>query len=141
MVTGGGGPECQAVLDEQAVEAAPGLVIEAVRVRADINAQPSGVLISARVAGKANQIRISEQADFKAAPWQQLSDAVPFELSEGAGLKQLYVQVRRASEVQGASIEVQSAVKRVGYRRRGVRAMSSPPPLASSVRRRTSPSF
>lgn len=117
LATGGGGPECDAALDEQAAEAAPALVIEAVRVRADNNAQPSGVLVSARVAGKANQIRISEQADFRSAAWQTLGDAVPFELSDGAGLKQLYVQVRRASEVQGASIEVQSPVKRVAYRR------------------------
>jgi hypothetical protein len=116
LATGGGGPECDAPLAEKAAEAAPPLVIEAVRVRADMNAQPAGVLVSARVAGKANQIRVSEQADFAAASWQSLSDAVPFELSEGKGLKQIYVQVRRASEVQGASIEVKSPVKKVSYR-------------------------
>lgn len=116
LATGGGGPQCDAPQSGPAVETASGLLIEAVRVQPDANTQPSGVLVSARVNGKANQIRISEKADFAGAAWQPYGKSVPFTLSEGKGLKRLYVQVRRASEVQGASIEVQSPVKQAGFR-------------------------
>lgn len=116
LVTGGGGAVCDAPLAASG-ESAPSLTVDAVRIRADINAQvPAGVLVSARVSGPANQIRISEQADFKGAQWQPYAPSVPFTLSAGSGLKQLYVQVRRVSEVQGASIEVISPAKEVRYR-------------------------
>lgn len=116
MVTGGGGPVCDAPLSRSSDTEASSLTIDAVRIRKDVNAGAAGVLVSARVSGQVNQIRISETADFKGAAWQHYEAAVPFDLSSGKGLKRLYVQVRRASEVQGASIEVQSSVRKVDYR-------------------------
>ncbi len=116
LVTGGGGPVCNAPL-AVSDEAGAGLTVEAVGVRPDINAQASGgVLVAARVSGSANQIRISEQADFKDAGWRPYKPSIPFTLSAGKGVKQLYVQVRRVSEVQGATIEVVSPVKKIRYR-------------------------
>ena len=116
LATGGGGPVCDAPSGASA-ESAASLTVDAVRVRSDINAQaPNGVLVSARVSGPANQIRISEQADFKGAGWLSYEPSVPVTLSAGKGVKQLYIQVRRVSEVQGASIEVVSPVKTVQYR-------------------------
>jgi hypothetical protein len=116
LTTGGGGPVCDAPLGASA-ESAASLTVDAVRVRTDINAQaPDSVLVSARVSGPANQIRISEQADFKGAGWLSYEPSVPFTLSAGKGVKQLYIQVRRVSEVQGASIEVVSPVKTIQYR-------------------------
>lgn len=116
LTTGGGGPVCDAPRAVSAGSAAS-LTVDAVRVRADINAPaPTGVLVSARVSGPANQIRISEQADFEGAGWQPYKPSVAFVLSAGRGGKQLYVQVRRVSQAQGASIEVVSPVKKVPYR-------------------------
>lgn len=116
LATGGGGPVCDAPLAVSA-ESAAGLSIDTVRIRADINARtPGGVLVSVRASGPANQIRISEQTDFKGADWQAYESSIPFTLSAGKGVKQLYVQVRRVSEAEGASIEVVSPVKNVRYR-------------------------
>jgi hypothetical protein len=90
-----------------------------VRVRPDINASGgTGVLVSARGSGPVNQIRISEHPDFKGSDWQPYKAEVPVTLSAGKGVKQLYVQIRRVAQVQGASIEVVSPVKAVSYRMR-----------------------
>lgn len=118
LVTGGGGPLCDAPQGaSSAADAGSGLSLGAVTVRADINARSgTGVLVSARASGPVNQIRISEQADFKDTDWRPYKPEVPVTLSAGTGVKQLYVQVRRAAQVQGASIEVVSPVKTVSYR-------------------------
>jgi len=68
------------------------------------------------VQGTANQIRIGEQADFSGAKWQSLQTPVAYQLSEGAAAKDLYIQVRRYAQVEGANIEVVSPVRRVKYR-------------------------
>ena len=116
LVTGGGGPACDAP-QEAAGQTGSGLSVDAVRVRPDINASGgTGVLVSARSSGPVNQIRISEHADFQGADWQPYKAEVPVTLSTGKGVKQLYVQVRRVAQVQGASIEVVSPVKPVSYR-------------------------
>jgi len=116
LVTGGGGPDCDAPQHSTGAAEGNGLTVDAVHIRQDINASPTGVLVTARASGQVNQIRISEQADFSDVDWQPYQSAVPFALSAGHGLKQLYVQVRRAAQVQGASIEVLSPVKKVTYR-------------------------
>jgi len=114
LTTGGGGPVCDA--PRPASAGAAGLVVDAVRIRADIHAHaPAGVLVSARISGPANQIRISEQPDFKGVAWRAYQPSLPFTLSSAKGMKQLYVQVRRVSSVKGATIEELSAVKAVRY--------------------------
>jgi hypothetical protein len=113
LVSGGGGPVCDAPQVAADAGIRSGLSLDEVRVRPDPNT--AGILVAAQASGSVNQIRISEQADFKDADWQPYAQAVPFALSAGTGVKQLYVQVRRATQVQGASIEVVSQVKEVAY--------------------------
>jgi hypothetical protein len=117
LVTGGGGPVCQAPSRASATGSGSALVVTSVQIKNDVNAAPSGVLVAARVTGSANQIRISEQADFGDVEWRPYEPTLTYTLSEGQGAKQLYVQVRRAAEVQGASLEVLSPIKKVSYRR------------------------
>lgn len=117
LVTGGGGPACDAPLQDIAGASGSALSLDGVRVRDDSSASPAGVLVATRVSGDANEIRISEQVNFGDADWQPYQPAVPFTLSAGHGPKQLYVQIRRVAQVQGASIEVVSPVKKVTYRR------------------------
>jgi hypothetical protein len=116
MTTGGGGPSCDAPRQASGDVTGSGLNVSAVHIRENINSSPTGVLVSARASGAVNQIRISEQADFADVEWQPYKPAVPFTLSAGEGPKQVYVQVRRIAQVQGASIEVLSPVKKVTYR-------------------------
>ncbi len=115
LVTGGGGPVCNAEHSASDGKVITGLVINAVNIRRDINVE-NGVLVSVAASGSINQIRVSEQADLGSVGWQPYKSAMPYTLSAGAGGKRLFVQVRRASEVQGASIAVESPVKQVNYR-------------------------
>ncbi len=116
LVSGGGGPVCDAPPAVADADMRSGLTLDNVRVGADVSSSNgAGVLVSTRASGPVNQIRISEQADFRDADWQPYKTVVPVTLSAGAGVKQLYVQVRRATEAQGASIEVVSPVKKVSY--------------------------
>jgi hypothetical protein len=115
VVPGGGGPKCDAPVASGPVDVSSGLAIEGVSIRKD----PGGsarLLVSVTTAGPANQVRISEQADFTGSDWQELQQPVPYELSGAEGVKQIYVQVRRHVQSQGASIEVISPVERVRYR-------------------------
>ncbi|VAW76475.1 hypothetical protein MNBD_GAMMA13-1776, partial [hydrothermal vent metagenome] len=75
----------------------------------------NGVQVAVTASGAINQIRISEQPNFSGAAWQPYQESVPYTLSAGAGNKSVYVQVRRASEVKGASIAVESPIKQVIY--------------------------
>jgi hypothetical protein len=113
LVTGGGGPVCNAEQSADAVNVTTGLVINAVNIRRDSNIE-NGVLVSVAASGEINQIRVGEQADLSGVAWQPYKNSAPYTLSEGA--KRIFVQVRRASEVQGASIAVESPVKQVNYR-------------------------
>jgi hypothetical protein len=115
LVTGGGGPDCPAPRTESAT-AGSGLTLTGVRVRANPAQEEAGALVSARASGPVNQIRISEHGDFHDTDWQDYRPDIAVPLSGGAGLKHLYVQVRRATVAQGASIEVLSPVKEVSYR-------------------------
>ena len=114
LVSGGGGPHCDAPAAAVDREVSTGLAIERVRVKADGGS--GNVLVSVSVSGTANQIRVSEQADFSDVTWQDLKPDVTYTPSEGKGLKQIYVQVRRVAKVKGASIEVLSATEKVQYR-------------------------
>jgi hypothetical protein len=118
IAPGGGGPRCDAPAGSEPAGTAAGLVIEGVSVRKDPETAGGGrILLSIEVSGAANEVRVSEQADFSDAPWQALRQPLPFDLTEGAGPKQIYVQVRRHAGAQGASIEVTSPAERVRYRR------------------------
>jgi len=120
LAPGGGGPVCEAVESSGEPEQAAGgeLEITSVRVNADKTASSSArVLVAASVSGKANQIRIAESADFASAVWQDLKPQNRYTLSQGKGVKRLYIQVRRQVKSRGASIEVLSPTRVVLYRR------------------------
>ena len=77
----------------------------------------SGILVSVKASGAANQVRISEQPDFSGSEWRELQQPVAYPLSDGEAPGHIYVQVRRHVQAQGATIEVVSPVERVRYRR------------------------
>ena len=117
IASGGGGPECNAAAEPLDNTTSSGLTVDRIDISADSATGESGnVLISVAASGPVNQIRISEQADFAGASWQAYQPAVAHTLSQGKGLKQVHVQVRRFSEVDGASIEVVSAPKKARHR-------------------------
>jgi len=117
VVSGGGGPQCDAPLALVEDDADSGLTIERITIKPDAAADSSGqVQVSVKVSGDANQIRISEKADFSGAPWQTLAPTVAYSTSQGKGIKQIYVQVRRQAKTRGASIEVVSQPGKTTYR-------------------------
>ena len=119
LAPGGGGPVCTAAAAADITpQAASELEITRVRVRPD-TALSSGaqVVVTVTASGKADQIRISENADFAGAKWMDLEPQNRFMLSKGKGVKRLYVQVRRLVKTKGASIESLSPVEVVPYRR------------------------
>jgi len=112
---GGGGPRCDAPVASVPMDLSSGLSIDAVSIRKD----PGGlgrILVSVTASGPANQVRISEHADFSGSDWQELQLPVAYDLTNGKDAGQIYVQVRRHVQAQGASIEVISPVERVSYR-------------------------
>ncbi len=117
IVSGGGGPQCDAPLVPAEGDADSGLTIKHITIKPGSAAGGSGqVLVSVQVSGDANQIRISEQADFTGAPWQALVPTVAYTTSQGKGVKQIYVQVRRHARTKGASIELTSRPSKTTYR-------------------------
>jgi hypothetical protein len=74
------------------------------------------VKLDNRVAGEPTQYRASERADMLDAEWQSYSGKPAFELSENAGSKVVYFQVRRHATINGADIEVLSPVARDSIR-------------------------
>ncbi len=119
LAPGGGGPACTAVASEKEPQATEELEISGIRVSADPNVTSGDkVLVKVTVSGEANQVRIAEAADFSGAEWQALKPQNPYTVSEGKGLKRLYVQVRRQVQASGASIEVLSPARVTSYMRR-----------------------
>ena len=115
LAPGGGGPDCDAPAAATPVDVSSGLAIDGVSIRKDPG-ESARILVSVRASGPANQVRISEQVDFVGSDWQPLEQPTPYDLSDAEGARQIYVQVRRHVESQGASIEVISPVERVQYR-------------------------
>jgi len=118
IVPGGGGPACDVAIEASSPEeVSPGLEIVALNVsRARAEGNGNRVFVSVEVSGKANQVRISEQPDFSGAQWQPFESPVAYQLNQGAGMKRIYVQVRRLAQTQGGSIEVVSPTRVVNYR-------------------------
>jgi hypothetical protein len=115
IVSGGGGPRCDAPLRDAAESPNEGLSIENISVREDPDSTER-MLVSVRVNGQANQIRISENADFRGASWQSYQNPLAVPVNDRKGAKTIYVQVRRYVEAKGASMEVVSPVKTGRYR-------------------------
>ena len=116
IVPGGGGVQCNAPADPGNARDGSGLLIERLVVRGDTGGDAGLVRVSLTVTGSANQVRISEASDFSGARWQQMELPLKYKLSDGRGLKNLYVQVRRFAQVEGGQVEVVSPVRRAQYR-------------------------
>ncbi|VAW74366.1 hypothetical protein MNBD_GAMMA15-1350 [hydrothermal vent metagenome] len=118
LASGGGGPACTAVTSEKEPQTTDELAITEAHVVAD-SASSSGnkVFVKVSVSGVANQIRVSESSSFKDAVWQELKPQNRYTVSEGKGVKRIYVQVRRQIKASGASIEVLSPARVAAYRR------------------------
>ena len=54
--------------------------------------------------------RLVTRRDLEGAEWQYYASEPEFTVSEGAGLKRIYLQVRRHSTVNGATLETLSPV-------------------------------
>lgn len=116
LSSGGGGSQCQMDSDGS-VQQASGL--DVTRFAINNGAAQTGertVKLDNRVAGEPTQYRASERADLLDAEWQSYSGKPAFELSENAGSKVVYFQVRRHATINGADIEVLSPVARDSIR-------------------------
>jgi hypothetical protein len=116
LSAGGGGSQCE--LDSGgSIPQASGLDVSrfAINDGAPKTAQRA-VTLDSRVAGEPTQYRASERADLLDAQWQAYSGKAAFELSEGAGNKVIYFQVRRHATINGADLEVLSPVVRDSIR-------------------------
>jgi len=105
------GPRC--VVSERVIPGGEGgLVITGLDLKRD-SAQSGAVRIGVRVRGTPDQIRVSEREDFHDAQWQPYRAEIPLVLSVGNERKTLFVQVRRAAGLDGATIQALSPVKSV----------------------------
>ncbi len=71
---------------------------------------PGAVQVRTQVQGDAGQIRVSASPDFFGASWQPYETSVNYPLGHA---RQLYVQVRRYTEIDGATLQSVSPVATV----------------------------
>lgn len=110
LSAGGGGPLCSIRTGTVAL-ASSSLVISQFRINAGAAATDSRtVRLDNSLNGTATQYRASERSDMEGAEWQNYAGAPEFMLSPGAGVKRVYLQVRRHSTVNGATLETVSPV-------------------------------
>ena len=110
LAGGGGGPECR-INTTGSARSAAGLMIRGYAINNGAReADGQTVRLHNRLNGTATHYRASEQRDFAGAEWQPYTAAPEFKLSTGAGLKRVYLQVRRASTADGATLETLSPV-------------------------------
>lgn len=116
LSAGGGGSQCDLDSSGSSPQASG---LDVTRFAINNGAQKTGkrtVTLDNRVAGEPTQYRASERADLLDAEWQAYSGKAAFELSDGAGNKTVYFQVRRHATINGADIEVLSPVMRDSIR-------------------------
>ena len=112
LSTGGGGTPCP-LSDAVARVYDGGLSVSGfVLNRGKAETADRTVTLNHRVNDQPTQFRASEQADFRAADWQEYASAPAFQLSPGPGKKVVYFQVRRHATVGDAVIETISPVVR-----------------------------
>ncbi len=116
LASGGGGPQCSAPATQSNGQDSGGLRIVEVDVAKQVSTGAEDhVLVSVNVEGKANQIRISESADMSEAEWQALRTPIAYRLGGNSGARDIYLQVRRYAQAEGAKIEVISPVWKFRY--------------------------
>ena len=110
LPAGGGGPQCS-IRREAVALTASSLVVSQFRINAGAAATDSRTIrLNNSTNGTATQYRASERSDMEGAEWQYYAGAPEFTLSPGAGVKRVYLQVRRHSTVNGATLETVSPV-------------------------------
>jgi hypothetical protein len=110
LSAGGGGSQCELESDGSSQQASG---LDVIRFAINNGAPKTGqraVTLDNRVAGEPTQFRAGERADLLGAQWQAYSGNAAFELSEAAGNKVVYFQVRRHATINGADLEVLSPV-------------------------------
>ncbi len=108
LAGGGGGPKCR-ITTADTIESASGLAIRRYAINNGARqADSQTVRLHNSLNGMATHYRASEQRDFADAQWQVYATAPEFKLSSGPGLKRVYLQVRRHSTVNGATLETVS---------------------------------
>ncbi|MEZ5542646.1 MAG: carboxypeptidase regulatory-like domain-containing protein [Pseudomonadota bacterium] len=108
LSSGGGGASC-ITQDEGTGESAASLRVGRFAINGGAAVTTGrGVTLDAKVIGAPTQYRASEQADFGDAQWQDINASAGFTLSQGAGKKTVYYQVRRHSTLDGAVLEILS---------------------------------
>ena len=110
LPAGGGGPEC-ALRTQVAALTPTGLAVRQFRINAGAPATNSrNIKLNHSISGVATEYRASERRDMSGAEWKSYAGAPEFTLSEGPGMKRVYLQVRRHSTVNGATLESLSPV-------------------------------
>jgi len=112
LATGGLGPIC----DLGEVEISPALTDGPVTIstfRLD-DVAPSGggreVRLNAVVTGNPTHYRVAEHWGFEGVEWIEYKSQPLHEISEGAGEKRVYFQVRRMKQLDGAQVESLSGI-------------------------------
>ena len=110
LAAGGGGPQCE-VEGESADAFSGGLHIGYFNLISQGDAAGNRqAVLSHSVNREPTHYRVSEKRDFSGAAWQPYIPAPVYRLSQGAGYKVVYFQVRRHSQVGGADVEMRSPV-------------------------------
>ena len=110
LTAGGGGTDC-AVSDTAVGQLSAQLKVSRFAINKGARQTSSRTVnLDNSVSGMATQYRASERRDMEGAEWQYYASAPGFTLSEGPGLKRIYLQVRRHSTVNGATLETVSPV-------------------------------
>jgi hypothetical protein len=110
LAVGGGGPQCE--YEGEAADAfSGGLHIGYFNLISQGSAAGKRqVVLSHSVNREPTHYRVSENRDFSGAAWQPYIPGPVYRLSQGAGYKVVYFQVRRHSQVNGADVEMRSPV-------------------------------
>jgi hypothetical protein len=110
LAAGGGGPQCSILADDAAM-ISTGLVVSQFRINTGAPVTDSrSIKLNNSLNGIATQYRASERRDMAGAEWKNYASAPEFMLGPGAGLKRVYLQVRRHTTINGATLETVSPV-------------------------------
>ena len=110
LTRGGGGTHCLREF-RSSVSGSGSIQVSSFRLGGGSAAASSAeVTLDNSVNGQPTHYRASESSDFSGAAWKVWSKSPTFMLSDGAGEKTVYFQVRRYSTINGADIETRSPV-------------------------------
>ena len=112
MVSGGLGPQCE-LGDSRRISNTSdvALTVSSFTLNAGKSTtRKRTVNLNASVSGTPTHYRVAEHWSFDDAEWQEYTVGPQFTLSEGAGQKKVYFQVRKLSGTSGAQLESLSGI-------------------------------